>query len=71
MRETKSFAQRTISTCPRLAAALLERFHPEWKRFSSYLGSNFIGLEALRVSGQADIALTCQIGQAWDGFIIH
>jgi len=50
---------------------LPERFHPEWKRFSSYLGSNFIGLEALRVSGQADIALTCQIGQAWDGFIIH
>jgi hypothetical protein len=40
-----------------LATMRLERFHPEWKRSSSYFASNFIGLEALRVSSQADIAL--------------
>jgi hypothetical protein len=40
-----------------LATMRLERFHPEWKRSSSYFASNFIGLESLRVSSQADIAL--------------
>ncbi len=39
------------------AEAFLERFHAEWNRSSSYFASNFIGLELLRDSGQADIAL--------------
>jgi hypothetical protein len=36
---------------------VLERFHAGWNRSGSYFASNFIGLESLRDSGQADIAL--------------
>jgi hypothetical protein len=36
---------------------ILERFQPDPKRSSSSFASNFIGLESLRVSSQADIAL--------------